>query len=156
MNMPSNGECAMLDEIAIQQTINRYSDGASRRDWERVLSTFAPDATWEIPTFELICRDHAVIRDTMAGFVAQMAYFVQINAPALISVNGDLATARSTIRECGKFADRDEALEILGFYDDELKRTEQGWKFSRRVFHALGQHRFALLKAEPLPPPGNQ
>jgi hypothetical protein len=156
MTMPSNGEFAMLDEVAIQQTISLYSDGASRRDWERVLSTFMPDATWEIPVFNMIYREHSAMRNAMAGYVAQMDYFVQINTPALISVNGDRATARSTIRECGKFADRDEALEILGFYDDELRRTEQGWKFTRRVFHALGQHRFALLKAEPLQGSGDR
>jgi ketosteroid isomerase-like protein len=153
MTKSSNGVLTMIDEIAVQQTINRYSDGASRRDWERVLSTFTSDATWEIPTFGVVFREHGVIRDAMAGFVAQMAYWVQVNAPALITVNGDRANARSTIRECGKFADRDEALEVLGYYEDELKRTEQGWKFTRRVFHALGQHRFALLKTEPLQPP---
>ena len=138
----------MLDEIAIQQTINRYSEGASRSDWERMLSTFTPSASWEIPAFGAVFRQHAVIREAMVGFIAQMAYFVQINSPAIISINGEQATARSVIRECGKFADRDEALEILGFYDDELIRTEQGWRFTRRVFQIIGQHRFALLKAD--------
>jgi hypothetical protein len=47
--------------------------------------------------------------------------------------------------ECGKFADRDEALEVFGRYSDELIRTAEGWRFTRRVFHAIGQHRFALL-----------
>jgi hypothetical protein len=141
----------MLDEIAIQQTINRYSEGASRADWDRVLSTFTSSASWEIPAFGAVYRQHDVIRAAMAGFVGQMAYFVQINAPAVISVNGERATARSIIRECGKFADRDEALEIMGFYDDELMRTEHGWKFTRRVFQLLGQHRFALLKIDATP-----
>jgi ketosteroid isomerase-like protein len=136
----------MQDEIAIQQTISRYSEGASRTDWNQVLSTFTPDATWEIPSFGAVFREHAVIGKAMAGFIEQMAYFVQVNAPAQISVNGDRATARSMIRECGKFADRDEALEILGYYEDELARTSQGWQFTRRVFHVLAQHRFALLK----------
>ena len=136
----------MLDEIAIQQTINRYSEGASRADWDRVLSTFTASASWEIPALGGVYRDHAVIRSAMAAFVGQMAYFVQINTPAIISIEGELATARSTIREVGKFADRDEALEILGVYEDELTRTAQGWKFTRRVFQVLGQHRYALLK----------
>ena len=86
-------------------------------------------------------------RDTpevMADFVAQMAYFVQVNSPAVITVQGDRASARSIIRECGKFADRDEALEILGCYDDELVRTDAGWRFARRVFRSYGKHTFAL------------
>jgi hypothetical protein len=135
----------MLDEIAIQQTINTYSDGASRADWNQVLSTFTPECIWEIPGLKARYRDHAVIQNVMASFVGQMAYFVQINSPAIITVEGDKATARSGIRECGKFSDRNEALEILGRYEDELVRTAKGWKFTRRTFYAAGKHSFALL-----------
>jgi ketosteroid isomerase-like protein len=140
----------MIDEIAIQQTLNRYSEGASRADWQQVMSTFTADATWEIPALGARLQTHAVIRKTMADFVGQMAYFVQINSPAIIAVHGDRATACSVIRECGKFADRDEALEILGRYEDDLIRTAAGWQFSRRVFDAIGQHRFALLPGRSL------
>jgi len=135
----------MSAEVEIQQTLNRYTEGASRGDWQQVLSTFTADATWEIPAIGACYQDHAVIRQVMAAFVGQMKYFVQINSPAMITVDGDKATARSIIRECGKFSDRDEALEIFGCYSDELIRTPEGWRFTRRVFNALGQHRFKLL-----------
>jgi hypothetical protein len=135
----------MIDEIAIQQTLNKYSEGASRADWDQVMSTFMPDGIWEVPGLGASYQDHAVIRKVMTAFVGQMAYFVQINSPAIIAVNGDKATARSVIRECGKFADRNEALEIMGRYDDELIRTADGWKFTRRTFRAAGKHTFALL-----------
>ncbi len=135
----------MIDEIAIQQTLNRYTDGASRADWDQVMSTFTPDGIWEIPGLKARYQDHAVIRQVMAAFVGQMDYFVQLNSPAIITVQGDKATARSGIRECGKFSGRDAALEILGRYDDELIRTSQGWKFTRRSFYSAGKHTFALL-----------
>jgi len=138
----------MLDEIAIQQTLNKYSEGASRADWKQVMSTFTPDGIWEIPALQARYQDHSVIQNVMAAFVGQMAYFVQVNSPAIITVDGDKATARSVIRECGKFADRDEALEVLGRYEDELVRTPAGWKFARRVFRAAGKHTFALLPAK--------
>ena len=134
----------MLDEIAIQQTLNRYSEGASRGDWQQLMSTFTPDGIWEIPAMKARYQDHAVIQQVMSAFVGQMAYFVQINSPAIIAVQGDQATARSIIRECGKFSDRDEALEVFGRYEDELVRTADGWRFSRRVFHPIGRHTFAL------------
>jgi ketosteroid isomerase-like protein len=135
----------MQDEVAIQQTLNSYTDGASRADWDQVMATFMSDGIWEIPASGARFQGHAAIRQAMAGFVMQMAYFVQINAPAIISVKGDKASARSVIRECGKFANRDEALEVLGFYSDELARTPEGWKFTRRSFRAGGFHNFALL-----------
>ena len=37
----------MIDEIAIQQTLNRYSEGAGR-DWEQLIATFLPDGVWDI------------------------------------------------------------------------------------------------------------
>ena len=39
----------MLDEIAIQQTINAYTEASCRRDFEVVLSTFTEDGFWELP-----------------------------------------------------------------------------------------------------------
>jgi hypothetical protein len=140
----------MYDEVAIQQTLNRYSDGASRADWVQVMSTFTPEATWEIAGVGARYQDHAVIQKVMAAFVGQMVYFVQLNSAAVITLDGERAKATSIIRECGKFADRDEALEIFGRYEDNLIRTAEGWKFTRRVFHGLGQHRYALLPARPL------
>lgn len=135
----------MSEETAIQQVLNRYTDGCNRRDWDQVMATFTPDGLWEVPSQGARHEGHAAIRAAMSGFVQMMAYFVQTNSAAVIEVSGDQATARVTIRECGKFADRDEALEVLGYYEDDLVRTEEGWKFARRRFRSLGLHRFALL-----------
>jgi ketosteroid isomerase-like protein len=137
----------MQDEIAIQQTINRYSDGCSRREWDQVMATFTADGIWEIQTFNIKHQGHAAIRAVMEAFVGEMAYFVQMNSPAIIEIDGDRATARSTIRECGKYAGRDEALEVLGFYFDELVRTAEGWKFKHRTFRSAGLQTFPLKPA---------
>ncbi len=134
----------MTEEFSIQQTINRYSEGASRADWDQVLSTYAPDGVWEIPHFAAKFEGHGAIREALKHFCDPMDYIVQLNAPALIEIKEGTATARSVIRECGKFAGRDEALEVLGFYADTLIRTPAGWRFSRRVFEVRGMHRFPL------------
>jgi ketosteroid isomerase-like protein len=133
----------MSEQAAIQQVLNRYTDGCNRQDWPQVMATFTEDGIWEAMGTPM--QGHAVIQAAMAGFLAQIDYFVQSNAPAVIEVDGDRATARSTIRECGKFAGRDEALEVLGWYEDELVRGPAGWQFARRRFNTLGMHRFALL-----------
>lgn len=133
----------MSDEAAIQQVINRYTDGCNRHDWLQVMATFAADGVWEVRGNAI--RGHANIQPAMAAFLTQMDYFTQTASPAVIAVAGDTATARTTIRECGKFKGRDEALEVLGFYADDLVRTDEGWKFARRKFTSFGLHRFALL-----------
>lgn len=140
----------MSDENAIQQVLNRYSEGCSIRDWDQVMETFTEEGVWEVPGIGQRVEGHAALRAAMAGFAEMFEYFVQLNAPATITVDGDKATARTTIRECGRFKGRDEALEVLGFYADELVSTGDGWKFARRTFTTGGMHRFALIPGPPL------
>jgi hypothetical protein len=137
----------MTDEFAIQETINRYSEAASRADWEQVLSTYLPEGVWEIPALNAKFEGRRALREGLMQFAGPMDYIVQLNAPALIRLHSDKATARSVIRECGKFAGRDEALEVLGFYADDLVRTPDGWKFRRRLFELRGMHSFPLSPA---------
>ena len=139
----------MSDEEAIQQTLNLYSEGSCRADWDQVLGTFTDDGVWDVPSMGKF-TGRAEIEPVMAAFVARMDYFIQLNTPAIIKVDGDSATARSVIRECGKFKGKDEALEVFGFYSDDLVRTAHGWKFSRRSFKSAGMQRFALLPGAPL------
>lgn len=139
----------MIDHIAIQQTLNRYTEAASRADWDQTAATFVADGIWEIPALGKRFQGRASVTEALAGFAAPMDYMVQINAPGVIVIDGDTATARSAIRECGKFTGKDEALEVLGFYADKLVRTSDGWKFSQRVFEVRGMHRFPLLSEQP-------
>ena len=107
------------------------------------MATFVEDGIWEVQGNAI--QGHANIQPAMAGFLTQMDYFMQSASASVIEVMGDRATARTTIRECGKFAGRDEALEVLGGYVDDLVRTPDGWKFTRRKFTSYGLHRFGLL-----------
>lgn len=136
----------MLDELAIQQTINRYCHAANSREWDQVLSVFLPDAVWEVPNMEVRLTGHDEIRAGFAAMTTGTDYIVQINAPAIIEINGDTATAKSVIRECGKYSDRDEGFEALGWFLDQLKKTENGWKFAQRTLHLQGMH---TLKVAP-------
>jgi ketosteroid isomerase-like protein len=141
----------MSEESLVQQTISRYAEGASRADWDQVLSTYMPNGIWEISSFGAKFEGHAAILAALHQFSDPMDYIVQLNGPALMQIEGDTATARSVIRECGKYAARNEALEVLGFYADKLLRTPDGWKFTHRVFELRGMHSFPLS-----PPPRNE
>lgn len=138
----------MSDVIEIQTLLNIYSEAASRGDFASVVETFTEEGSWEVATFGLKFSGHDTIASAQKEFITAMEYLVQMNAPAVIRVDGDKATARSTIRECGKFKDKLEAVEFMGTYVDELERTEKGWKFSKRVFSLIGTHRFQTLGAE--------
>jgi len=136
---------AINDRLDIQQTISLYSEGCSVRDWDQVMGTFLPDGIWEVPRRGITITGHDALRAAMSAMVATFDHFVQINAPAIITLDGDCATARSLIRECGKHAGRAEALEVMGRYSDELVRTGNGWKFAKRTFEGLGLQGFSLI-----------
>ena len=135
----------MQDEFAIQQVLNTYSQYASMGHWDMVLPTYLPDGVWEIPHLGLRFAGHAELRGALENFIAGMDHVLQMNSPALIAIDGDTATARSGIRECGKMAGRLEGFEYFGIYADRLVRTADGWKFALRVFEGLGTNYFPLL-----------
>lgn len=126
------------DHYQVQRVITAYSLLTGRGDWAPVLALFTPDAVWEIPHLGLVFAGRAAIAEALAALSADLEWVLQLNAPALIEVTGDEATARSGIREAGKFKDRDESVEYFGIYADRLVRTAEGWKFARRVFEGVG------------------
>ena len=103
---------------------------------------FSEDGVWEVQGNSI--QGHASIQAAMSGFLTQMDYFAQSASASVIELDRDRAKARTTIRECGKFTGRDEALEVLGWYEDEIVRTAAGWRFARRRFTSFGLHRFAI------------
>jgi uncharacterized protein (TIGR02246 family) len=138
----------MDDALAIQQLINAYHEAGSLGDYERMIATYAPDAIWEFTSSGKQFVGYDAIRDAVAMFTGRLQYVAQINAPATIAVHGDTATARSSIRETGKFAGLDEGVEAFGVYHDMLVRTDDGWRFARRTFDLRWQHRVAILPAQ--------
>ncbi|MEO6715791.1 MAG: nuclear transport factor 2 family protein [Novosphingobium sp.] len=133
------------DETAIQRVINTYSQYASKGDWDRVLPLFLPEAVWQIPHLGMKLEGKDAIAATLAMFKGTMDYVLQLNSPALIEIDGDSARATSGIRESGKSAGKDEALNYFGIYADEFTRTADGWKFRTRVFEGIGSQTYALL-----------
>jgi ketosteroid isomerase-like protein len=134
----------MSDEFEIQQVLNTYSVTASLGQIDAMAATYTADGIWEVPDIGLRCEGHAAIKAAGEGVTATIEYFIQLNSPAIIKVNGDRATAQSMIRECGKYKGKQVALEVLGMYQDELVRTADGWRFATRKFTAKGMHDFQI------------
>jgi len=134
----------MEDCVAIQQLINRYSVSSSRGDVDDIVSTYADNGVWKIPSMETAFEGHAAIRDGLTAFTSQQEYLVQQNAPGVIAVDGDSATATSTVCERGKVSGSEDAFEALGFYVDKIVRTPDGWRFQERSFELVTMRSVAL------------
>jgi hypothetical protein len=130
----------MIDKIEIQETISRYHEAGSKADWDPLIATFLPDGIWEVPSLRIRCEGHDDIREKMMALLEPIEYLVQINAPAIITIDEDRAAARSLIRECAKFRGRPGLIDVVGQFNDELRQTSDGWKFSHRTFTVLGTH----------------
>jgi ketosteroid isomerase-like protein len=119
----------------IQQQLNRYTDAVNRRDWTAFAAVYAEDAIWE-GQGDLSMRFEG--RDAITlGFVSiiePMSMFVQMNAPAVIEIDGDRAKARSTIHELGDVPVEGTRFELYGRYEDELVRHKGEWLFHHRRF----------------------
>ena len=87
----------MIDKVEIQESISIYHEGASKFDYDQMMTTFLPDGIWEVPGMEIRVQGRDNIRSTMTALMAPIEYLVQINAPAVIVVDRDTASARSLI-----------------------------------------------------------
>jgi hypothetical protein len=124
------------DKMEIQELISLYSYAASVRDYDRVAAVFAPEATWQLfnhPEYnwkfgppDLMAKIKEIIEPT--------TYLTQMNAPAVIEVDGDTATAASLINESGEIRPANLYFVMFGRYNDKLKRIKGKWLFTAREF----------------------
>ncbi len=137
----------MIDRLDIQETISLYHEAGSTSDWDQMIATFLPDGIWEVPALRIRSQGLAAIREAMTKLMEPIEYLVQINAPAIITVDGDTASARSLIRECAKFRGQAGVIDVVGQFNDELQRSADGWKFAHRTFTIFGTHMSAEIPA---------
>lgn len=128
----------MSEKADIQEVLNRYSDGVTRRDWAQVATVFAPDATWEVVGSEFKFQGPKVA-ESIQGIVMAANFLVQMISSTLIEVKGDTATARSTVLEAGefdagKYQPYKARMDSYGIYEDTLKKIGGQWKFASRRF----------------------
>ena len=136
----------MSDESDIQRTINSYSQIASLGQPDKVVELYMPDGVWEVPSQGMRCAGRAEIHAQLVLYASAMEFVLQGNSPPIIDVDGDTATARTSIRETGKVAGQDQGFEYIGIYADKLVRTPDGWKFAERVCEVIGGFTYPINK----------
>lgn len=122
-----------IDRVEITDVLLRYATGIDRRDWTVFRSAFTPDCVLdygEIGSFtgvdavtEFMDQSHAMAGHTMHRL-----------SNMVIAVAGDRASARTYVDGLILAADNVSGVNAVGFYDDELVRTSEGWRISRRRF----------------------
>lgn len=126
----------MSDRADIADVLIRYATGIDRKDWPLFRTVFTADCeldygqigTWNgvDAVTEFMELSHAGAGHTMHR-LSNMA----------ITVTGDTATARTYIDGLILAADNASGVNAVGFYDDELVRTGDGWRIARRQFTSV-------------------
>jgi uncharacterized protein (TIGR02246 family) len=126
------------DRDAIWRLFMTYRDHLDQRDFKAYASLFTDDAVWIGNLGK--CVGPQQIEDmlvkTLEVFTSdrERAHHLVLNP--VIDVDGDTATARSTWAFVTRSDTDAPVFSMLGTYYDELRRTDDGWKFSRRVAYS--------------------
>nr|WP_208411030.1 nuclear transport factor 2 family protein [Mycolicibacterium fluoranthenivorans] len=114
----------------------RYATGIDRRDWPLFRTVFTADCALDYGEIgawngvdavtEFMVLAHAGAGHTMHR-LSNMA----------ITVTGDTAIARTYLDALILAADNASGVSAIGFYDDELVRTGDGWRIARRRFTSV-------------------
>lgn len=147
------------DDVAIRALLAKMLDSVARGDADAWGSCWTDDGVWVIPGF-----GELVGADATARF-AELRGGYDLCIQALLSgsaeVDGDAGTGRWYFREIQRTlttpddeGDGDaEGAELIGCYDDEYRRTPDGWRFARRRFWILYRGPVTLGGTVRHPPP---
>ncbi len=121
------------DTQDITEVLVRYATGIDRRDWDLFRTCFTDDVLAE---YEGIETWHGV--DAITAFMdeahATMGHTLHRLSNLAVTVDGDTATARSYVDAVLMDAGGERGHNTVGFYDDELVRTADGWRIAHRRF----------------------
>lgn len=141
--MPFTGP--IEDRNAIRELMDTHAHGVMSLDAELWGSIWAEDAYWELPEYPDLggFSGKAAI---VAGWVESMKYYgldnctkpmVYFMQPGSIEVEGDTAKAVAYTIEIFDDPGSGKRIHATGRYDDELRRIDGAWKFTRRSYRTV-------------------
>lgn len=121
------------DRQDISDLLVRYASAIDRREYQLLGTVFTDDCDAD---YGVIGRWHGVeaVIEFMDLAHAMAGYTMHRLSNIAITVSGDTATARTYIDGLIMAADNSGGVNAVGFYDDEIVRTADGWRIARRQF----------------------
>jgi len=127
----------LADRIAVRETIERYSVALNLRDFDGMRATFLADGVWRVdPPFDIRLEGDAIVAG-IGQMVGAMPFLFQGLMGTIVEIDGDGATATTSVHELGQRGAGEGGLDSYGLYHDRLVRTGEGWRFAERRFQPL-------------------
>ena len=116
-----------LDDIhAIRELTYRYCRAIDGGDFVGWVNTFSDDGIFESAGERV--QGHAALLEFIIGRDPQTLH---VTMDSIVNVEGDTATQNCTVVVFMK-TDTTAYMRAVGYYDDKLVRTSDGWRFSQR------------------------
>ena len=124
---------AIADRVEIEALRGEFTDAVMMHDYDRLASLFTHDGVVRISHIGAEAVGREEIRAGIERLQALLDYFVQTTHLGTIQLDGDTASGRAYITELVRF--RDGSCELNhAVYHDCYQRTDEGWKFTERVY----------------------
>ena len=125
------------DKQHIRELQNRYSYAIDSGHYDNLDVMFTPDATYNFLTG--FTDNIEALKKTIQDALQPLTSSQHINGNQWAEIEGDRATAGCyfTVHMFKEGVADGEHFEMGGRYDDELVRTSEGWRFSKRAITIL-------------------
>jgi uncharacterized protein (TIGR02246 family) len=124
------------DRQDISELLVRYATGIDRRDWPLFRTVFTDDC--ELDYGEIGAWNGVdAVTEFMEQVHAMAGHTLHRLSNQAIAVDGDKAAARTYVDALIMTGDNTTGVNGIGFYDDEIVRTPDGWRIARRRFTAV-------------------
>jgi ketosteroid isomerase-like protein len=124
----------LADRAAIVDVVVAYATAVDIRDWERLGSLFTGDACWEYTGSGELLRGPDAIVARISASVQRFDATHHLNGNHVAAVRGDDAehTCYFQAQHVRLGLPGGENFLAGGRYDDRLRRTPDGWRFTHR------------------------
>jgi uncharacterized protein (TIGR02246 family) len=128
----------LTDHLAVRDLLDRYTDAINERDWATLAELFTTGGIWDLCTVDegsgQVFEGRQQVAEGIGGLVEGTQRVLQMNHAPVIHIDGQRATARSTMHEVSWMRDGTGAV-LFGTYHDDVVREEDGeWRFAKRQF----------------------
>ena len=124
------------DRIEINDLLIRYTTAIDTKDYSLLDTCFVPDAHLDYTSAGGIAGAYPEVRQWLEKALAPFAVTVHFISNSVVDLGGDEAKARTCVLNPMGFPNPDGSLHMFtvgAYYNDELVRTEAGWRIRKRV-----------------------
>ena len=123
---------ALSDIVEIQQLLAAYVFAIDAKDFDALDRVFTPDATFDYSVTGGETGDYAKIKPWLKKALAPFPVTQHLIGLPLIRLDGDKATARTMLFNPMQLGG-DHLFFVGATYIDDLIRTPEGWRITRRA-----------------------